>query len=64
MKRILIPLLAALALPTAVNSETLSLTKDQRYDLRSFGMFRGAMGAICYADKQGFFKKKWEIADD
>ena len=61
MKRLLLPLLASLALPTAVNAETLSLTKDQRFDLRSYGMFRGAMDAICNADKQGFLRKNEKL---
>ena len=61
MRKLLIPLLAALPLTTAVNAETLSLTKMQRFDLRSYGMFSGAMLAICNADKQGFLRKNEKL---
>ena len=61
MRKLLIPLLAVLALPNAVNAETLSLTKMQRFDLRSYGMFRGAMDAICNAYKKGILRKNEKL---
>ena len=53
-KRFLIPLLAALAFPTAVNAETFILTENEYSDTISFGSFYGSFLAICHAEKYGY----------
>ena len=65
MKRFLIPLLAALSLPTAVNAETTTLTKNEYSDVLNYGAFSGSMGTICYAEKKGFLSsnEKLELID-
>ena len=61
MKRILIPLLAALALPTAVNAETMTITKTEYSDTASFGSFMGSLSAICLAEKRGFLSNSEKL---
>ena len=65
MKRFLIPLLAALALPTAVNAETMSITKTEYSDTLTFGSFTGSLMAICHAENEGFISnnEKLEMID-
>ena len=54
MKRLLRPLIAALALPTVVNAETMPITQTQLLDSISFGGLDGSLRAICYAEKKVF----------
>ena len=61
MKRLLLPLVAALALPTAVNAETMSITKTEYSDTLSFGSFHGSMMAICHAEKEGFLSNNEKL---
>ena len=59
-KRFLIPLLAALALPTAVNAETMTITKTEYSDSLSFGGFTG-LTAIFYAEIKGFLSNNEKL---
>ena len=65
MNRFLIPLLAALALPTAVNAETMSITKTEYSDTLTLGSFTGSLIAICHAENEGFISnnEKLEMID-
>ena len=54
MRKLFITLFAAFALPTAVNAETMPITKTQLFDSISFGGLDGSLRAICYAEKRGF----------
>ena len=72
MKHTLLPLLVALALPTAVNAEifTFTITKDRFQDSMSEQIWWGQMMAVCDADKLGFLtvnqKEKliWQSIND
>ena len=61
MKRLLLPLLAALALPTAVNAETMSITETEYFDGLVFGGFTGSMIAICRAKEEGFLSNNEKL---
>ena len=61
MKRFFIPFLAAFALPTVVNAETMSLTKTEYSDTLTFGSFTGSMMAICHAEKEGFLSNNEKL---
>ena len=61
MRKLLIPLLAALALPTAVNAEEIKMTKIQYFDDLSSINFFGSMVAICHADKLGYLKNREKV---
>ena len=56
MRKLLITLFVALALPTAVNTETITftLTKDQFQDSMTENIWWGRMMTICEADKLGY----------
>ena len=61
MKRLFLPLLAALSLPTAVNAETMSITKTEYSDSLSYGSFHGSMMAICHAETEGFLSNNEKL---
>ena len=61
MKGLLLSLLGALALPTAVNAETRKLTENEYFDLLNYGDFSGSMMIICYADKKGFLSNNEKL---
>ena len=61
MCKLLIPLLAALALPTAVNAEEIKMTKIQYFDDLSSINFFGSMVAICHADRLGYLKNREKV---
>ena len=61
MRKLLIPLLTAFALPTAVNTETIEMTKIQYFDDLSSINFFGSMVAICHADKLGYLKNREKV---
>ena len=61
MRKLLIPLLAALALPTAVNAEEIKMTKIQYFDDLSSINFFGSMVAICHADRLGYLKNREKV---
>ena len=54
MKVLLLPLLAALILPTAVNAEKITLTEDQFHDSLLRQMWWGKMMVTCDAAKLGY----------
>ena len=54
MKRLLLALLASLALPTVVNAETMTMKETEYSDTLSFGSFVGSLMAICHAEEKGF----------
>ena len=54
MKRLLLPLLAAFALPSAVNAERINLSEDHFFDSLSQQMWWGKMMVICDAAKLGY----------
>ena len=56
MKRLLLPLLAALALPNAVNAEIIEVPKSELIDSWTHRVFWGQMINICYADNKGYLK--------
>ena len=60
-KSLLLPLLTALALPTAVNAETMPITKTQLFDSISFGGLDGSLRAICFAEKRGFLSNNEKL---
>ena len=61
MKRLLLPLIAALARPNAVNAETMSITKTQYSDSLSYGSLSGSMMTICQAEKEGFLSNNEKL---
>ena len=61
MKRLLLPLLAAIAFPTAVNAETMAITKTEYSDTLSFGSFTGSLMAICHAEEEGFLSNNEKL---
>ena len=61
MRKLFITLFAALALPTAVNAETLQITQTQLLDVFSFGGLDGSLKAICYAEKKGFLSNNEKL---
>ena len=61
MKRLLLSLLAAVTLPTAVDAETRTLTKNEIFDHLTYGSFSGSMNTICYADKKGFLSNNEKL---
>ena len=61
MKRLLIPLLAVLAFPTAVNAETMTITKTEYFDTLNYGSFMGSLTAICHAEKEGFISNNEKL---
>ena len=61
MKRLLIPLLAVLAFPTAVNAETMTITKTEYFDTLNYGSFMGSLTAICHAEKEGFLSNNEKL---
>ena len=61
MRKLLIPLLTAFALPTAVNTETIEMTKIQYFDDLSSISFFGSMVAICHADRMGYLKNNEKV---
>ena len=61
MRKLLIPLLAVIAFPTAVNAETRTMTKNEYFDTLNYGSFSGSMMTICYADKKGFLSKNEKL---
>ena len=61
MRKLLIPLLAAIAFPTAVNAEKIEMTKNQYFDDLSSISFFGSMVAICHAERVGYFKNNEKV---
>ena len=61
MRKLFITLFAALALPTAVNAETMPITQTQLLDIFSFGGLDGSLRAICYAEKKGFLSNNEKL---
>ena len=61
MRKLLILLLAVLALPTAVNAEEIKMTKIQYFDDLSSINFFGSMVAICHADRLGYLKNMEKV---
>ena len=61
MRILLIPLLAALALPTAVIAEEIKMSKIQYFDDLSSINFFGSMVAICHADRLGYLKNRGKV---
>ena len=61
MKRFLIAFLAAIALPTAVNAETMSITKTEYSDTLTFGGVTGSLMAICHAENEGFISNNEKL---
>ena len=61
MKRLLLPLLAAIALPTAVNAETVKLTETEYLDNLNFSTFSGSLMTICHAEKKGFLSNNEKL---
>ena len=61
MKRILLALLAALALPTAVNAETMKITETEYLDGLIFGGFTGSILAICRTNEEGFLSNNEKL---
>ena len=61
MKIFFIPFLAAFALPTAVNAETMSITKTEYSDSLSYGSFHGSMVAICHAENEDFLSNNEKL---
>ena len=61
MRKLLIPLLAALALPTPVNAEKMTLSKTEYSDFLSFGSFLGSLTAICHAENKGFISNNEKL---
>ena len=65
MKRLLLPLLASLALPTAVNAETITLTENEYFDRLTYGSFSGSIMTLCHAENKGYLSnnQKLELID-
>ncbi len=61
MRKLLIPLLATIAFPTAVNAEKIEMTKIQYFDDLSSISFFGSMVAICHADRVGYLKNNEKV---
>ena len=61
MRELLIPFLAAIAFPTAVNAEKIEMTKIQYFDDLSSINFFGSMVAICHADRAGYLKNNEKV---
>tara|TARA_B100001057_G_scaffold321483_1_gene321705 strand:- start:237 stop:542 length:306 start_codon:yes stop_codon:yes gene_type:complete len=61
MRKLLIPLLAAIAFPTVVNAEEIKMIKIQYFDDLSYAYFFGSMVAICHADTLGYLKNSEKV---
>ena len=61
MHKLLIPLLAALSLPTAVNAEKMSITTTEYSDSLSYASFHGSMVTICNAETVGFLSNNEKL---
>ena len=61
MKRLLLPLLTALALPTSLNAETVKLTETEYLDTLNFSTFSGSLMTICHAEKKGFLSNNEKL---
>ena len=61
MKKIVRLLLPALILPTSVNAELMTITKNEFHDTLSYGSFHGFMMAICNAEKEGFLSNNEKL---
>ena len=61
MRKLLIPLLAALAFPNAVNAETMTITETEYSDTITYGSFVGSLMAICHAEEKGFISNNEKL---
>ena len=59
MKRLLLPLLAALALPTnLIASEKVDLTVTDVSEISANAMFTGSLLTLCYGLEKGYITKE------
>ena len=62
MKRLLLPLLAALALPThLIASEKVNLTEADVSEISANAMFTGSLLTLCYGLEKGYITKEQRI---